>query len=1146
MSLNTIISGLDQESNIQASSTQYCNQEIQESILKESVEPHLMLTDQQATDIFVSIQTNILQSNALNNKQAYEEKSEKLSDNNASSNKVLSDLINKPINIQDSLGSSAKSQQTSSPPSQILEAEGEDNKENESVNTSILSNIQNNLCAPISPCAANSPSRLLKLTINSRSSSSSSKCTQKNDENEIQNIKSVSTKNSPQTLNNVNNQVLNNCTNLNKQSSQQFTQSNLQNVVSSPFKERDQNKDIQHQALPNIINQSTNSRNSSSEKKKINHQVKQANNSQIEQEIQNINQINEPLIVQKDQHFLLSDQEKSSEQFQNLNEKQIESQNQENQHNEITDQFPNLQTKQADHQQNVDVFQNMECQQIEDFEDNQQEQICKNIITNQTEKEATSTSDINKCEDVQQSEELDQTNQIQKLDSKEELLTDQVSVKQDVSNLNELEQQKNEDANQSENYINEPENEDQFEQDLIVVDDEDRNTYQPMGLIGADEDEEEEQPQQKQLNVDTLSYDFKENDKEFQNYLCNQDMLIKHINNYKQQDESEEKQEIGTDEEEKKPQIEELNRDTLTYDEKYIEYQQQINKENVEQQHTKHHNQQEKSEEKQEQGTDEVEEQEKAQIEGLNRDTLTYDEKYIEYQQYINKENIIQQQNKHNNQQEESEEKQEQGTYEQEEEQKPQKEELNIDTLSYDFEEKDREYQNYINKENIQQQHSNHHSQQKESDEKQERQQESINEDDNAEKSETIRHLENYQSIIRETDSYLDQLVMYILKEKATLTNIQKSIQVNHPNRDQSPSNPQKTIKQQNNQSKQDEIKQKKYSEEKDDYQYSSSQSQREEDKARKSYSYNNSSSQNISSKQQQSYQQSQYPSKSHQTQYQSIVSRNQQVYSHVNEILQLSIDSIKFGVVFPGNIFEEQVQIVNKTNETVFIKVVGLCLNPEFDSHGEYVYSIRKTINYDYNEKLMFSIPGYQSIKVHIALKVPNINEEKIIKGSFAVTVNGYDSYISIPITSTVEIPKIICTRQLFHASRSSKVIKLAIRRGKKSDCKIPFKNTYSYTLQLEPFWLSDQTNQQHVTNLKDGSLCPFQLNLSPQVITVQPKSLFMINLLLRPNQYFKEYNEKRMLTGDKTPLHIKNILIFRIVNSSLLFHYPVSLEVY
>lgn len=120
-----------------------------------------------------------------------------------------------------------------------------------------------------------------------------------------------------------------------------------------------------------------------------------------------------------------------------------------------------------------------------------------------------------------------------------------------------------------------------------------------------------------------------------------------------------------------------------------------------------------------------------------------------------------------------------------------------------------------------------------------------------------------------------------------------------------------------------------------------------------------------------------------------------------MKDVLSLSIDSIKFGVVFPGNVFEDQVEITNKTSETIPIKAVGLCLNPEFDSHGEYVYSIRKVVNYDYNEKLTLCIPPNSSAKIFVALKVPNIHNPTLLKGSFAVTVTGLDTYISIPISA-------------------------------------------------------------------------------------------------------------------------------------------------
>lgn len=75
--------------------------------------------------------------------------------------------------------------------------------------------------------------------------------------------------------------------------------------------------------------------------------------------------------------------------------------------------------------------------------------------------------------------------------------------------------------------------------------------------------------------------------------------------------------------------------------------------------------------------------------------------------------------------------------------------------------------------------------------------------------------------------------------------------------------------------------------------------------------------------------------------------------------MLSLSLEGVRFGMVFPGNIFEEQVEVRNSTDEELDVKVVVLCSDTEFDSHSEYVFSIRMNSNYDYNEKLTFTIPA-------------------------------------------------------------------------------------------------------------------------------------------------------------------------------------------
>ena len=63
--------------------------------------------------------------------------------------------------------------------------------------------------------------------------------------------------------------------------------------------------------------------------------------------------------------------------------------------------------------------------------------------------------------------------------------------------------------------------------------------------------------------------------------------------------------------------------------------------------------------------------------------------------------------------------------------------------------------------------------------------------------------------------------------------------------------------------------------------------------------------------------------------------------------MLELSTWSeIKFNNVLPGNIFEESFDIFNKSNESIVLKINTICLNQEFETLDEYVYSIRKNNN--------------------------------------------------------------------------------------------------------------------------------------------------------------------------------------------------------
>ena len=96
-------------------------------------------------------------------------------------------------------------------------------------------------------------------------------------------------------------------------------------------------------------------------------------------------------------------------------------------------------------------------------------------------------------------------------------------------------------------------------------------------------------------------------------------------------------------------------------------------------------------------------------------------------------------------------------------------------------------------------------------------------------------------------------------------------------------------------------------------------------------------------------------------------------------------------------------------------LKVLCLCTNDEFLEHDEYVYSVRKSNNYDYNEKYFVLLPPFSSIHLKVALKVPNYYKKVNLSGYVEASIKNIKGSIKIPIKSFNYIPKIVCSKQLF-----------------------------------------------------------------------------------------------------------------------------------
>lgn len=73
---------------------------------------------------------------------------------------------------------------------------------------------------------------------------------------------------------------------------------------------------------------------------------------------------------------------------------------------------------------------------------------------------------------------------------------------------------------------------------------------------------------------------------------------------------------------------------------------------------------------------------------------------------------------------------------------------------------------------------------------------------------------------------------------------------------------------------------------------------------------------------------------------------------------------------MFAGTILEEDIIIVLKTHEGLYVQTHAICENTEYDDLEEYVYSARKTTNFEYHDKILSTLTKKACV-VKIAIKV-------------------------------------------------------------------------------------------------------------------------------------------------------------------------------
>ena len=243
-----------------------------------------------------------------------------------------------------------------------------------------------------------------------------------------------------------------------------------------------------------------------------------------------------------------------------------------------------------------------------------------------------------------------------------------------------------------------------------------------------------------------------------------------------------------------------------------------------------------------------------------------------------------------------------------------------------------------------------------------------------------------------------------------------------------------------------------------------------------------------------------------------------------LSQVLKVNVPLIDFGELLPGQILEENLIIMNtlQTSKIPF-KIKVNCLTKEFDDLDEYVYSMRRPTNtesFNYNDTFLILLTSKSVSYYKVAIKVPNVKEEKEVLGSIELTSNECPGVVTIPIRARVLVPAVKCEKMITLKSIGLPVVKLYMKTPKRQDFRINLKNMCKLGLIAELY----VTKNEEELKCMDFSFYPQNVNLPPMTPINFTMSAKCIG------------NETEILNRE---IHV--VLIVKIKSSSAIFSYPI-----
>jgi hypothetical protein len=244
-----------------------------------------------------------------------------------------------------------------------------------------------------------------------------------------------------------------------------------------------------------------------------------------------------------------------------------------------------------------------------------------------------------------------------------------------------------------------------------------------------------------------------------------------------------------------------------------------------------------------------------------------------------------------------------------------------------------------------------------------------------------------------------------------------------------------------------------------------------------------------------------------------------------LDQVLKFNTLSVDFGNVFPGQIVEEPIIILNNlTNTKVPFKIKVNCLTKEFDELDEYVFSMRRfnqNDDYNYNDTFLILLAQKAISYYRLAIKTPMYKGEAEVLGNIEISSAECPAKtIVIPIRARIIPPNIKCEKLIHIKSLNMSLIKLFMKTPKRQDFRISLKNQSKIGCVCEPLILKNDST----ANFIDFNFYPAQITLNSQISTH-----FMMSV------------KCSLAESEIVNKEVRAVLVVRVRNSCVLFAYPM-----